>query len=83
MHIIHLVPKNRHVKLAGNGALRIEREHADPKDRAQYVRDILRAWGRRWWPHCKTGRRKAWPARSLAATATSTNAAGLPAPPPP
>ena len=45
IRIIDLVQKNRHVKLAGNDKLRIEREVADPKDRAQYVRDILRALG--------------------------------------
>ena len=45
LRIIELVQKNRHVKLAGNDKLRIEREYADPKDRAQYVRDILRALG--------------------------------------
>ena len=45
LRIIELVQKNRHVKLAGNDKLRIEREYADPKDRAQHVRDILRALG--------------------------------------
>jgi transcription-repair coupling factor (superfamily II helicase) len=43
--IIALVQKNRSVKLAGNDKLRIDRESADPKDRAQYVRDVLRALG--------------------------------------
>jgi len=45
MKIIALVQKNKNVKLAGNDKLRIEREFADPKDRAQYVRDVLRALG--------------------------------------
>ncbi len=41
--IIQLVQRNRHVKLAGNERLRIEREVADPRERAQVVRDILRS----------------------------------------
>jgi len=45
MKIIALVQKNKNVKLAGNDKLRIDREFADPKDRAQYVRDVLRALG--------------------------------------
>ncbi|MEY5099442.1 MAG: Transcription-repair-coupling factor, partial [Pseudomonadota bacterium] len=45
MKIIELVQKNRHIKLAGNDKLRIERALAEPKDRAQLVRDILRALG--------------------------------------
>jgi transcription-repair coupling factor (superfamily II helicase) len=45
MRIIELVQKNRHIKLAGNEKLRIERELKDPKDRAQMVRDVLRALG--------------------------------------
>jgi transcription-repair coupling factor (superfamily II helicase) len=45
MKIIALVQKNKHVKLAGNDKLRIEREFADAKDRAQYIRDVLRALG--------------------------------------
>ena len=43
--IIDLVQKNRHIKLAGNEKLRIERELKEPKDRAQLVRDVLRALG--------------------------------------
>jgi hypothetical protein len=43
MRIIELIQKNRHIKLAGNEKLRIERELPDPKDRAQMVRDVLRA----------------------------------------
>ena len=45
LRIIELVQKNKSVKLAGNDKLRIEREYADPKDRAQYIRDVLRALG--------------------------------------
>ncbi len=45
MRIIQLVQKNRHIKLAGNEKLRIERELKDPKDRAQMVRDVLRSLG--------------------------------------
>src|SRR3954467_2812954 len=43
--IIELVQKNRHIKLAGNEKLRIERALQDPKDRAQMVRDVLRTLG--------------------------------------
>jgi len=45
MRIIELVQKNRSVKLAGNDRLRIDREIAEPRDRAQYVRDLLRSLG--------------------------------------
>ncbi|MFC5497556.1 transcription-repair coupling factor [Caenimonas terrae] len=45
MRIIELVQKNKHIKLAGNEKLRIERELPDPKDRAQMVRDVLRSLG--------------------------------------
>src|SRR5450830_1197531 len=45
MRIIELIQKHRHIKLAGNEKLRIEREVKDPKDRAQAVRDILRQLG--------------------------------------
>lgn len=45
MRIIELVQKNRHIKLAGNEKLRIERDIPQPKDRAQMVRDILRSLG--------------------------------------
>ena len=43
--IIELVQKNRHIKLAGNDKLRIERDLASPTDRAQQIRDVLRALG--------------------------------------
>ena len=45
MRIIELIQKNRHIKLAGNEKLRIERELPEPKDRAQMVRDVLRSLG--------------------------------------
>ncbi|WP_427912530.1 transcription-repair coupling factor [Ramlibacter sp. MMS24-I3-19] len=45
LRIIELVQKNRHIKLAGNEKLRIERELKDPKDRVLMVRDVLRALG--------------------------------------
>ena len=43
--IIELVQRNRHIKLAGNDRLRIERELAEPRERAQFVRDVLRSSG--------------------------------------
>ena len=43
--IIELVQKNRHIKLAGNQKLRIERELAEPRQRAQLIRDVLRSLG--------------------------------------
>ena len=45
LRIIELVQKNRHIKLAGNDKLRIERALPDAKARAQAVRDVLRALG--------------------------------------
>ena len=45
MKIIHLIQKNKHIKLAGNEKLRIERELPETKDRAQMVRDILKSLG--------------------------------------
>jgi transcription-repair coupling factor (superfamily II helicase) len=45
MRIIELVQKNRFIKLAGNDKLRIEREIAEPRERAQYIRDVLRSLG--------------------------------------
>jgi transcription-repair coupling factor (superfamily II helicase) len=38
MAIMHLIQKNRYIKLAGNDKLRVEREPFEPKDRAD-VRD--------------------------------------------
>ena len=46
MAIIGLIQKNKHIKLAGNDKLRIERELPDPKMRAQMVRDVLRSLGK-------------------------------------
>ena len=43
--IIALVQKNRHIKLAGNEKLRIEREIAEPAQRAAFMRDLLRSLG--------------------------------------
>ncbi len=43
--IMHLIQKNRHIKLAGNDKLRVERDLPEPKDRAQMVRDVLRSLG--------------------------------------
>jgi len=45
LRIIELVQKNRHIKLAGNDKLRIERETPQPQDRAQLIRDVLRGLG--------------------------------------
>ncbi len=45
LRIMELIQKNRHIKLAGNEKLRIERELPDPKARAQMVRDVLRSLG--------------------------------------
>jgi transcription-repair coupling factor (superfamily II helicase) len=45
MAIINLVQKNRHIKLAGNDKLRVEKALPDAKDRAQLVRDVLRSLG--------------------------------------
>ena len=45
MRIIELIQKNRHIKLAANEKLRIERERPLPQDRAQLVRDVLRGLG--------------------------------------
>jgi transcription-repair coupling factor (superfamily II helicase) len=45
MKIIALIQKNRHIKLAGNEKLRIERDLPDPRERAHMVRDVLRNLG--------------------------------------
>ncbi len=45
MAIMHLIQKNRHIKLAGNDKLRVEKELKEPKDRAQMVRDVLKSLG--------------------------------------
>ncbi|MEO8929375.1 MAG: TRCF domain-containing protein, partial [Caldimonas sp.] len=45
LRIIELVQKNRHIKLAGNDKLRIERAAPDVRERVQLVRDVLRSLG--------------------------------------
>ena len=45
LRIIELIQKNKHIKLAGNDKLRIERALPEPKARAQMVRDVLRSLG--------------------------------------
>ncbi|MGH8796592.1 MAG: TRCF domain-containing protein, partial [Caldimonas sp.] len=45
LRIIELVQKHRHIKLAGNDKLRIERDIVEPRERAQMARDVLRALG--------------------------------------
>lgn len=45
LHIIQLIQKNKHIKLAGNDKLRIERALPDPAARAHLVRDILKNLG--------------------------------------
>ena len=45
LRIIELVQKNRHIKLAGNDKLRIERDTPEAKDRAHLIRDVLRSLG--------------------------------------
>jgi len=43
--IIGLIQKNKHIKLAGNDKLRIERALPEPAMRVQMVRDVLRSLG--------------------------------------
>jgi transcription-repair coupling factor (superfamily II helicase) len=43
--IVELVQRNRAIRLTGNERLRIEREIAEPKERAAYLRDLLRSLG--------------------------------------
>jgi transcription-repair coupling factor (superfamily II helicase) len=45
MKIIQLIQKNKHIKLAGNEKLRIERALPEASDRAKMVRDVLRNLG--------------------------------------
>ncbi|WP_058615629.1 transcription-repair coupling factor [Tepidimonas taiwanensis] len=45
MRIIELIQKNRHIKLAGNDRLKIERALPEPSARAHLVRDVLRSLG--------------------------------------
>ncbi len=46
MAVIALVQKNRHIKLAGNDKLRIEREVPEAAQRAAFMRDLLRSLGK-------------------------------------
>jgi len=43
MAIIGLIQQNKHIKLTGNDRLRITRALPTPGERAQAVRDVLRA----------------------------------------
>jgi transcription-repair coupling factor (superfamily II helicase) len=43
LSIIHLIQKNKHIKLAGNDKLRIEKPLESARERAQLVRDVLRS----------------------------------------
>ncbi|MDR0479988.1 MAG: transcription-repair coupling factor [Burkholderiaceae bacterium] len=43
LDIVRLIQQNRHIKLAGNDKLRIERALPEPRSRAQLVRDTLKA----------------------------------------
>lgn len=45
IRIIELIQKNKHIKLAGNDKLRIEKSLPEPAQRAQLVRDIVRQLG--------------------------------------
>ncbi|MFN0183565.1 MAG: transcription-repair coupling factor [Aquabacterium sp.] len=45
MRIVALVQRERHIKLAGNDKLRIARTLPDARDRANTIRDVLRALG--------------------------------------
>jgi transcription-repair coupling factor (superfamily II helicase) len=45
IRIIQMIQKNKHIKLAGNEKLRIERELPDARDRTQMVRDVLKNLG--------------------------------------
>jgi len=40
-----MIQKNKHIKLAGNEKLRIERELPEARDRTQMVRDVLKNMG--------------------------------------
>ncbi len=53
MRIIQLVQKNKHIKLAGNDKLRIERALPEPHERAQLVREVLRSLGEPIAPQAK------------------------------
>ena len=42
MAIIQMIQKNKHIKLAGNDKLRVEKALPEAAARAQMVRDVLR-----------------------------------------
>jgi transcription-repair coupling factor (superfamily II helicase) len=44
--VLQLIQSQRHIKLAGNERLRIEREVLEVKDRVQQIKDVLKALGR-------------------------------------
>ncbi len=46
MAIMHLIQRNKHIRLAGNEKLRIEKDAPDVQDRVQVIRDVLRALGK-------------------------------------
>ena len=58
MAVIRMIQKNQHIKRAANDKLRIDKELAEPKDRAQMVRDVLRNLGSR---PLEAARTRAWP----------------------
>ncbi len=45
LRFIELLQKNKHIRAVGNEKLRVERALANPRDRAQMVRDVLRHLG--------------------------------------
>ena len=69
IRIIELVQKNRHIKLAGNDKLRIERELAEPRERAQLARDVLRSLGAPKLPGAPPTAKPQGPAAAAIATA--------------
>ncbi len=48
MQIISLIQKNKHIKLAGNDKLRIERALPDPKTAPRWCATCCAAWASRW-----------------------------------
>jgi transcription-repair coupling factor (superfamily II helicase) len=71
IRIIELVQKNRHIKLAGNDKLRIERELAEPRERAQMARDVLRSLGTPKPPAPAAAAKPSGPAAAAAAAAVA------------
>ena len=58
MAVIRMIQKNQHIKRAANDKLRIKKKLAEPKDRAQMARDVLRSLGSR---PLEAARTRAWP----------------------